>query len=629
MKNETGPEGYADWPQEKRNAYAAAGYQQYLAKQKANAGDALPSSSTTRLRKAGDAPPEYLSQGAFTMASTGLHMEVTKGRSDNAKAEAEWISAAFEVIGACRNSQGGEWGKWLRWQDRDGRVHLRHIADALLQGDPASLCQELAGGGLAVNRNQQRALATYLAGCKPKNRVTLVPRTGWHDVGEKSVFVLPGGAIGPAGSEQVILDASAWGPYEAKGSLADWLDGIGALSCGHALPVLAISTALAGPLLYLAGQEGGGVHIHGGSSTGKTTLLQAAASVWGRGASPGYVRAWRATANGLEGAAAGANDTVLVLDELGMVESREAASAIYGLSNGAGKQRAGRTGDLREPKSWRLLFLSSGEIPVEGKLTEERGRKARAGQMVRMLDVPADRGKGFGAFDHAGASGEAAALAKAFKLAASTHYGTAGPEFVRQIVGEGAEGIGGMVRDSVAAFVKANILAGADGQIDRAAQRFGLIAAAGELAIQFGVAPWQEGEAMAAAAWALAQWIKGRGGSEPMEARQAIEQVQGIIEKHGETRFDSLDNPGGHPVQNRLGWRRGEGAEREWLIPAESWKNEFCAGMNPTFVAQTLSERGMLIRGVDQYASVVKIDGRSTKVRILNASILQGGENGE
>jgi putative DNA primase/helicase len=39
---------------------------------------------------------------------------------------------------------------------------------------------------------------------------------------------------------------------------------------------------------------------------------------------PGYVRAWRATANGLEGAAAGASDTILVLDELGVVDAREA-----------------------------------------------------------------------------------------------------------------------------------------------------------------------------------------------------------------------------------------------------------------------------------------------------------------
>ena len=144
----------------------------------------------------------------------------------------------------------------------------------------------------------------------------------------------------------------------------------------------ALSAAFAGPPLHLAGLEGGGLNLFGQSSRGKTTCLQAAASVWGRGATPGYVRAWRATANGLEGAAAQSTDTFMVLDELGMVDSRDAAQALYGLANGQGKQRATRDGSAREPKSWRVLFLSSGELPVDAKLSETPGRKARAGQLV-------------------------------------------------------------------------------------------------------------------------------------------------------------------------------------------------------------------------------------------------------
>ena len=309
---------------------------------------------------------------------------------------------------------------------------MRHVSDAALQGDPAALCAGLADEGLRINRGQQRAFAIYLSGATVKGRVTVVLGTGWHEVGGHSVFALPDENIGPKGADAVILDAAAHGPYEALGSLSEWQAGVGALSSGHALAVLAISAALAGPLLHLAGQEGGGVNFFGRSSSGKTTLLQLAASVWGRGASPGYVRAWRATANGLEGAAASATDTCLVLDELGQVEARDAGAGLYSLSNGMGKARAGRDGALREPKSWRALILSSGEIPTETKLGEDRGRKARAGQLVRMLDVPADRGFGFGAFDSGGTDSDAGKLSKAFKHAAISAYGTAGPEFVRR-----------------------------------------------------------------------------------------------------------------------------------------------------------------------------------------------------
>ena len=232
--------------------------------------------------------------------------------------------------------------------------------------------------------------------------------------------------------------------------------------------------------MHLAGLEGGGLNLFGQSSRGKTTCLQAAASVWGRGATPGYVRAWRATANGLEGAAAQSTDTVMVLDELGMVDARDAAQAFYGLANGAGKQRAGRDGSPREPKSWRVLFLSSGELPVDAKLSETPGRKARAGQLVRLLDVPADRGARFRRVRQRRAGWRRGGAREVNQAGRDSAYGTAGPAFVRRLIADGVTGDD--VRGLISEFVAATIPGAADGQVERAAQRFGLISAAGELA---------------------------------------------------------------------------------------------------------------------------------------------------
>ena len=85
-----------------------------------------------------------------------------------------------------------------------------------------------------------------------------------------------------------------------------------------------------------------------------------------------------------------------------------------------------RDGPLREPRTWRVLILSSGEVPIEAKLADDRGKKTRAGQLVRMLDIPAARP--CGVFDQAGPNGDAADLAKQCKLAATSAYGTAGTE---------------------------------------------------------------------------------------------------------------------------------------------------------------------------------------------------------
>jgi putative DNA primase/helicase len=219
-----------------------------------------------------------------------------------------------------------------------------------------------------------------------------------------------------------------------------------------------------------------------------------------------------------------------------------------------------------------------------------------------------------------------AKLAKVFKHAAISAYGTAGPEFVRRLIAEDVTGED--VRRMVAEFVAAFVPAGADGQIDRAAQRLGLIMAAGELATEWRLTPWHQGEARDAAAWALRRWIELRGGTQPAEARQALEQVRLFIEQHGESRFEPLDDDGGRPVINRAGWRKGSGAERRWYVPPEIWRPEICNGLEAIFVARSLAGRGLLAtQPSGDLQSVVKVQGTAKRAYVLTAEILAGGEH--
>ncbi|MGD0186966.1 MAG: DUF927 domain-containing protein [Roseiarcus sp.] len=572
----------------------------------------------------------YVSRYPFTMdAGDGLTKEIVKTYGKKPTIDSTWICAPFEILGACRDPNGSSWGKLIRFRDADGRTHDRHISDAALQGDFPKLCADLADAGLRISPLQQRGLAEYLSSLSVDGRVTVVNRTGWHDIGGKHVFALPSEAIGVGDGARVIIDAAALGPYEARGSLDDWKQGVGGLTSGHALPVFMVSAALAGPLVHLVGAEGGGVHVFGNTSIGKSAMLQAAASVWGRGDTGGYVRSWRATANGLEGAAASATDTCLVLDELGLAEPRDVAASVYSLANGQGKARATRDGSLRDPKSWRVSVLSSGELPLEAKLGEDRGRRARAGQLLRVLDIPADRGLGFGAFDHAGGFGDAGKLADAIKSAAVTAYGTAGPEFIRRIVAYGVEKVADTGRKFIGQFVDRVVERGASEQVVRAAKKFALIAFAGELATRMGVTPWCKGEAREAAISAFSRWVEKRGGAGSHEERQAIEQVRLIIEQHGESRFELVADYGfaeEGKVRDRLGWRKGNDANREWFVPPEIWKAEVCAGLDHTYVARTLDKHGMLRRqDAKNLTCVIKLGGRPTRAYVLTAAIRDSG----
>jgi putative DNA primase/helicase len=579
------------------------------------------------------AAPHYISSKPFMMDDDGLTKEEIKGGKERT-VNIAWVCSPFEILGACRNPLGSEWGKLIRFGDADGRVHMRHISDAELQREPSDLCSALASEGLKINRAKQRDLAEYLSQVTVTLRVTVVDKTGWHDVAGKRVFVLPSEIIATNINETVILDQLAYGPYDAKGSLDDWKNGVGALTAGHTLPVFAICAALAGPLMKPFNTEGGGFHLFASTSVGKSTILQAAASVWGRGSSNGgFVRSWRSTANGLEGIAASVSDTCLVLDELGVGDAHNVAASIYQLANGVGKTRAKRDGSAREPKSWLLQMLSSGELSTETKLGEDRGAKIRGGQTIRLLDVPADRGLGFGTFNHADGFKNAGDLTDAIKEAACSAYGTAGPEFVRRLISSNLDGVAALSRNGLDKFVRDVVSSDASEQVRRAAKKFALVAVAGELAIALGVAPWPKGTAHNASLWAFNRWVEKRGGAGSHEERQAVEQVRRTIEQHGDSHFelvsDNENNIGIERVHHRLGWRKGEGDEREWWIPPESWKMELCAGLDPVFVARALAAKGMLRRqgsGDKNLTRVVKIDGRSIRVYALTSSILDAGE---
>ena len=579
-----------------------------------------------------DPPKAYVSVFPFTMSERGLFKRVRAKGDDGDDGEGEGddtalekqvvrtvrIAPSFEILGKCRDPNGKSQGLLLRWRD-DGRMSEMFIPYSALYGDAAALCGALADAGLRVDERRVRDFKRYLNSVEIDARVTRVTRTGWHEICGKNVFVLRDVTIGNDISGVVMLDGADKAPYEAKGTVDSWRNNIAKPAGDHLLLRLAISTALAGPLLYLADAEGGGVNFHGSSSKGKTTLLRVAASVWGNGNS---IKTWSATGNSFEASAVVTTDTLLAIDEIGMAGTREVFSALYTLANGQGKSRLNRDASMRATRAWRVMVASTGEVPVETKIAEDNGRKARAGQLVRMIDVPATE-RAFGAFDSA-PDGDSRAVADKFKLAASTHYGTAGPEFVRRIIADGVDG--DAIRELINEFAKANVPPGSDGQIERVAGRFGIIAAAGEMATEFGLTGWGKGAATDAASWAFSQWIEAQGGG-AIEERQAIAQVRQIIEQYGDSRFQSLDDCDARPVNDRLGWRQNTTDGPEWYATPENFKTQICAGLNPQKVAKILSERGMLHKQKGQgYQCTRTVFGKDLKVYVLK-SILEEGKS--
>ena len=230
--------------------------------------------------------------------------------------------------------------------------------------------------------------------------------------------------------------------------------------------------------------------------------MQCAASTWGHGAH--FTLKWNATANGLEGIAALRNDCLLALDELGQADPRYVGDVVYSVADGIGKQRAGRSSAARRVRRWRVMLLSSGEVTLETKMAEA-GKRTRAGQEVRLVTVSA--GRAFGAWDNLHDYASGAALSDALKKASGTHYGHAGPEFVRALIESGdVEKLPAMLEAIRAHFPTTA------GQAARVAERFAIVALALELAVGMGLLPMATGEGTASMVELYEDWQAGRNG---------------------------------------------------------------------------------------------------------------------
>jgi putative DNA primase/helicase len=584
-----------------------------------------------------DAEPPYCMPRGFYMTPVGVF-----ARSENGERPDLTVCGPLEVLARTRDITGGDSGKLLRWRDGDGRTREWVMSNALLAGDGAQLRVHLLLGELWVgaSRRQREWLLAYLLDARPEARIHIASRLGWHDTPDGWVFVLPLETITTSSvSEAVRLSVARpelLPPIAAAGTLDEWRVHVAAPCVGNSRLVLAVSMGFAGPLIRLIKAESGGVHLRGPSSEGKTACLITAGSVWG-GGQRGWLQGWRATDNGLEDVAMAHSDTLLTLDEIGELSPRTVGAAAYMLANGSGKRRAGRDGSAKEVASWHLLFLSSGEVSLEQRAADtERPGRLQAGVAVRVLDLVADAGAGLGCFEALHDETEAAAFANRIMNAASRMYGTAGPAFLRAIAANLPAAIGSVDRLRQE-FIAGCVPDGAHGQVVRVAGRFAIIAAAGELARMLKVVPWPEGEATHAATRCFNDWLGARGGTGPRESMDALAQVRGFIEAHGESRFtlilprDSCNQERlatDRTTTNRVGFRRQIEGGWEFMVLPEAWRNEVCRGRDPKQVVQALLERGLLLGAKAEHpADSVRIPGYS-RLRLYRVSgNILGGDN--
>ncbi|WP_270804414.1 DUF927 domain-containing protein [Aeromonas sp. QDB66] len=559
----------------------------------------------------------------FEIRGDRLCALVMVGRGEDTRQEWAPLSSPIRVLAETADEHGRGYGRLLEWQDSAGRVRQWAMPVRSLvprNGDEVFIA--LLDAGLPfVELGHKRKLAAYLMACQPERRITCVERTGWHG----RAYVLPQGAIGPE-AEGVILQTTGYAAsdFTERGTLAEWQQGVAGLAVGNSRLCFALSLAFAAPLLSLVGMEGGGFHLKGESTDGKTTIMKAAASVYGN--PDRYSQTWRATGNAIEGIASRRNDALLCLDELGELDGREAGQVAYMLANGQGKGRSKQDGELRERKAWRLLFLSTGELSLEDHAASA-GQRTQAGMEVRTIQIPSDTGH-HGAFEWLHGMEGGRIFADTLKANADHQHGTAFRALVEGLAADMEQH-----REHLTSEIKrlAGELTpkGAGNQVGRAINRFALVAAAGELATRLGVTGWPEGEAIRAVRVCLKAWLAERGHLGNKEDAATLEQVRGFITAHQYARFADWFNADHRPA-NMVGYRRVEAEGVSFYVLPPGWA-EITKGRDPKRAAHLCLEAGYLLTGKDKKRLQRQVRlpgmGKGMRVYVLTERVL--GDEGD
>ncbi|GHS83150.1 membrane protein [Pseudomonas sp. PAGU 2196] len=504
--------------------------------------------------------------------------------SDDDKADRpitdEWIATPVTVAARTTNSDDGSEGRFLRLLTDSGPKEWI-IPMEVFGGSGEDARRTLFGMGVIIALKKRGQFMEYLLDQRPAEVFSTTCRPGWHESG---AFVLPGRTIG---SDKVRYQASAKGQnlFSVRGSLDGWKTEVAAKCEGNPVLTLAIGCALAGPLLSLVGVLGGGVHLVGDSSSGKSLAQLIGSSVWG---DPGiFAASWDMTKGGLEIEASSRNDTMLPLDEIKRADPKRVQEMAYSLANGQGKGTMTRDREARGKLSWRLLALSSGERSLSEHAAIS-GNAAHAGAELRMVDVNAGT-RTHRAFDELHGL-EGADFHRQLTVAVGANHGHIGPAFVEKLLA--SDDRPGLLEDFAgirAQFVEDNAQAG------RVADRFAVIALAGEMAIAYDLLPWTPGTALADCQLLYGEWLSRVGGGNA-EDRQILAGILDFIDKHGSSRFSDVeDQTPDTKVFNRAGYWEVVGTKRLYLFN-KSALTEAAHGHGLARVVKALEGAGALAK---------------------------------
>lgn len=454
----------------------------------------------------------------------------------------EKISSPIKVLGRIKNTDETGYGRLVQFTNFEGRDILKVILQANYVGRGDAVIAELCDVGFEISKRKYiKDIIGYIFDVKAEKMYIRIKKLGWHH----GKFIFPDQILGNDNGDCLYYDGNDR-LFRVSGTLEEWKKKIGNYCIGNTLMILVTIYALTPPLLSKLDIQGGGLHLYGPSSSGKTSLALLAGSVCGGDPLHGFIRSWRTTDNALEKIAEYHNDNFLVLDEIGQVSSRALFDVTYMLAGNRGKDRATKDVQLREAPSWFIQFLSTGETTIGEKIAETR--EIFAGQEVRVIELPIDLNKDINAFGCSHDLNSSGDMSNYIKKVSKQIYGAPLRAFISSLCGNNETELNKNIKyieelcnDCINEFVPKK----ASPQIFRVAMQFGLMYGVGIFAAEHHILPYTPDNIKDVVRTAFQCWLELRGSLDNLEMDKAVKKLDEYIEKYGNQRFIG-SNQGGH-----------------------------------------------------------------------------------
>ncbi|BBW44528.1 TPA: DUF927 domain-containing protein [Enterobacter asburiae] len=520
-----------------------------------------------------------------------------------------WLASPMDVIGTGRDDK--DQYLILRWLAFGAGIPTTAAIPLADIGEREGWRTLKAGGVNVTTKSSLRAiLADWLQRSGSRELWRVAHATGW----QCGAYIMPDGEIIGTPEHPVLFSgrSSAAAGYTVAGTSESWRKSVARLAYGNYAMMTGIAAALAAPLIGLAGADGFGIHFYEQSSAGKTTTANVASSLYGN---PDLLRlTWYGTALGLANEAAAHNDGLMPLDEVGQgADPISVSQSAYALFNGVGKLQGAKEGGNRDLKRWRTVAISTGEMDLETFIATA-GRKTKAGQLVRLLNIPLSKAVRF--HDHQNGKQHADALKDAYQH----HHGAAGREWIGWLADHQQQAID-TVRDCETRW-RSLIPADYGEQVHRVAARFAILEAA--LLLGEVVTGWDDQTCRDAIQHSYNAWLR-EFGTGNKEHQQIIEQTEAFLNAHGLSRYAPFPyDQSDLPIRDLAGYRAKGNHDADPMIfytfPA-AFEGEIARGFNAKQFAETIKNAGMLTppasgRGYQRKSP--RINGRQFNVYVIH-----------